>query len=72
MLKSLCERKIKELEQNPTLGQDPQMHKAYDYYVNTLNDWTIKQIKGFQTRIKTQPIFEFGEPNIEIHSKSTE
>lgn len=63
-LRDLCLRNIEVLEQNPMLNQDPKLHKEYEYNLSMLNDWQRKQIEGFQTRIKTQPRLEPGEPNI--------
>ena len=63
-IRDLCEKNIVLLEQNPMLNQDPQLHKEYEFNLSLLNDWQRKQIEGYQTRIKTQPKFESGEPNI--------
>ena len=46
------------------LSRSPELHEKYEHCVGILNDWTVRKIKGHQTRIKTQPKFEFGEPNI--------
>lgn len=63
-IKMTCEKNIQVLEQNKQLSQDPILQEEYDYNVAQLNEWNKKQIQGYQTRIKTQPKFEFGEPNI--------
>ncbi len=63
-LKSICESNIAILEQNPLLSQRPDLHRQYERYVSLLNEWTLKKIQGHQTRVKTQPKFEIGEPNI--------
>ena len=63
-IKNICERKIDILEQNPLLGQNIQLHEEHEFYLSKLNDWHRKQIEGHQTRIKTQPRLEPGEPNI--------
>ena len=46
------------------LSQDIKLHKEHEYYTSKLNEWNRKQIDGHQTRIKTQPRLEPGEPNI--------
>ena len=63
-IQNMCEKNISLLEQNPLLAQNDELHRDYEYYVDTLNTWTIKKIRGHQARVKTQPTFEFGEPNI--------
>ena len=63
-IQNMCEKNISLLEQNPLLAQNDELHREYEYYVDTLNTWTIKKIRGHQARVKTQPTFEFGEPNI--------
>ena len=63
-LKVLCERNIEILEQNPRLSQNVLLHNEHEYYLSKLGEWHRKQIKGYQTRIKTQPRLESGEPNI--------
>ena len=63
-IKTLCERKIAALEQDPSLSQDITLHKEHEYYISKLNEWNRKQVEGHQTRIKTQPRLEPCEPNI--------
>ena len=63
-LKHLCERNIQLLEHNPMLNQDANLHNEYQLNLSHLNKWQRKQIEGYQTRIKTQPRLEPGEPNI--------
>ena len=63
-IKTLCEQNIEILEQNPLLSQNQQLHEEYEYNLCRINDWHRKVIDGYQTRIKTQPKFEYGEPNI--------
>ena len=63
-IKILCERKIEALEQNPELSRNPVLQEEYQYCLIQLNDWHRKQVDGHQTRIKTQPRFEYCEPNI--------
>ena len=63
-IKKLCEKNIEILEQNSTMSQDDQLHQEHEYYLTKLNDWDRKMIEGYQTRIKTQPRLEPGEPNI--------
>ena len=46
------------------LSQDERLHQEYELYLSKLSAWQRKQIKGYQTRIKTQPRLEPGEPNI--------
>ena len=40
------------------------LHKEYEFNLSKLNEWQRKQMEGYQTRIKTQPRLEPGEPNI--------
>ena len=63
-IKTVCEKKIEILEQNPAMSQDDQLHREHEFYVTKLNDWNRKIIDGYQTRIKTQPRLEPGEPKI--------
>ena len=63
-IKTRCENKIAQLEQDPLLSQDIKLHKEHEFYTSKLNEWNRKQIEGHQTRIKTQPRLEPGEPNI--------
>ena len=63
-VKGLCEKRINILEQNPAMSQDDQLHKEHEFYMIKLNDWNRKIMNGHQTRIKTQPRLEPGEPNI--------
>ena len=63
-IKKLCEKNIEILEQNSAMSQDNQLHQEYEYYVTKSNAWDRKTIEGYQTRIKTQPRLEPGEPNI--------
>ena len=63
-VKKLCEKKIEMLEQNPSMSQDDILHRDHEFYMTKLNNWNQKQIEGYQTRIKTQPRLEPGEPNI--------
>ena len=63
-IKNLCDRKIESLEQNAALSQDERLHREHEFYVTKVNDWNRKIIDGYQTRIKTQPRLEPGEPNI--------
>ena len=63
-IKNICTRNIEALEQNPLLGSSPGLQSHYDYYKTKLSDWNKKQIDGYRTRIKTQPRFEYGEPQI--------
>ncbi len=67
-IKLLCERNIETLEQEPLLATSPVLSKQYEYYKSKLNEWTRDQISGYQTRIKAQPRFEPGEPNISFFS----
>ena len=52
------------LEQNSAMSQNDKLHMEHEFYVKKLNDWNRKVIEGYQTRIKTQPRLEPGEPNI--------
>jgi hypothetical protein len=63
-IKDLCERKLEALEQNPLLPTSKSLNSQYEYYRALLNKWTADQISGYQIRIKAQPKFEPGEPNI--------
>ena len=63
-IKDLCERNIATLEQNQLLPVSKSLNSQYEYYRALLNKWTADQISGYQTRIKAQPKFEPGEPNI--------
>ena len=67
-IKNTCERHIEILEQNPLLGQDIQLHEEHEFYLSKLNDWHRKQMEGHQTRVKTQPRLEPGEPNISFYA----
>ena len=74
-LKTLCEGRIQFLEQNPSLSQNEHLQAEYEYNLCILNDWHKTEIEGHQTRIKTQPKFEYGEPDIaffaELERKSS-
>ena len=74
-IKAQCEKKIETLEQHPQLNSNEQLHKEYEYCLDKLNNWHKQQVEGHQTRIKTQPKLEHGEPNIaffaEIEKKSS-
>ena len=48
------------------MSQDDQLHMEHEYYVTKLNDCNRKVIDGYQTRIKTQPRLEPGEPKISL------
>ena len=63
-VKRFCEMKIQALEQNSELGQNPLLQDEYDYCLTRLGEWQKQQVEGHITRIKTQPRFEYGEPNI--------
>lgn len=63
-IKTFCDNKITQLEQNPLLSQDIKLHKEYEFYTSKINQYNRKQMEGYQTRIKTQPRLEPGEPNI--------
>ena len=63
-MKTICEKNIEILEQNPLLTQSDHLQSQYDYNKRKLNDWQRKQIEGYQIRVKTRPKFEYGEPNI--------
>ena len=63
-IKKNCERNIEMLEQNESLKNDLNIQKEYEYNLGKLKDWQIKKMKGHQTRIKSQPKLEPGEPNI--------
>ena len=63
-IKILCEKKIESLEQSPLLSTNEDLQKEYEYFSTTLNSWHISQIEGHQIRTKTQPKFEYGEPEI--------
>ena len=67
-IKNMCERHIEILEQNSQLGQDIQLHEEHEFYLSKLNDWHRKQMEGHQTRVKTQPRLEPGEPNISFYA----
>ena len=67
-IKNMCERHVEILEQNPLLGQDIQLHEEHEFYLSKLNDWHRKQMQGHQTRVKTQPRLEPGEPNISFYA----
>lgn len=63
-IKILCQRKIEELEQNPSLSSDCHLQSLHNFYLDKLDGWHKKKIEGYQVRIKTQPRFEYGEPQI--------
>lgn len=63
-IRTLCERKIEALEQNPELSRNLLLQEEYDYCLVQLNEWHKQQVEGHLTRIKTQPRFEYGEPNV--------
>ena len=63
-MRILCEKRIKDLEQRLSPSQNLQLHKEHDYFSSKLRHWYHKEIDGYQTRIKTQPRLEPGEPNI--------
>ncbi len=63
-IKDICEKKLEILEDNPLLANSPTLNRKYEFYKSKLNAWTKNQISGYQTRIKTFPKFEAGEPNI--------
>ena len=63
-IRNVCVRNIEALEQNPSLGADAKLQSHYDYYQSKLDTWHKNQIEGYRTRIKTQPRFEYGEPQI--------
>ena len=65
-IKRMCEVGIERLEQNPLLARDTDLQLQHEYYASRLNDWTRKQVEGFQIRAKTQPRFEYCEPNIDF------
>ena len=63
-MRILCEKRIKDLEQRLSPSQNLQLHKEHEYFSSKLRHWYHKEIDGYQTRIKTQPRLEPGEPNI--------
>ena len=63
-IRDICVKNIESLEQNPRLGSNTALQSHYDYYKSRLNVWNKKQIEGYRMRIKTQPRFEYGEPQI--------
>ncbi len=63
-IRTLCERRLEDLEQDPFLDQSSALGAEYDYYKSRLEDWMRTQVSGYQTRIKTCPKFEAGEPNV--------
>ena len=67
-IKKKCERIIELLEQNPRLSSSTELQIHHEYYTNKLNEWTRKQIEGHRVRIKTQPKFEFCEPDIDFYA----
>ena len=67
-IKKMCEERMEALENNPLLAQDIHLSLEYEYYSAKLDVWTRKHIQGIQTRIKTHPKFEFGEPNIAFYA----
>ena len=67
-LKQIYDQRIAELEQDPGLSQSSALQGEYDYYVAKIGEWTWKQVRGHQVRIKTHPRFEAGEPNISFYS----
>ena len=67
-IKKLCQKNIDILEKNPALSLNDQLHQEHEFYMTKLNDWNRKQIDGYQTRIKTQPRLEPGEPNISFYA----
>ena len=46
------------------MSQEDHLHMEHEYFVTRLNDYNRKVIDGYQTRIKTQPRLEPGEPKI--------
>ena len=67
-IRTMCEKNIEILEQNPTLSQNPKLNERHEFYMSTLSNWHRKEIKGYQARIKTQPRLEAGEPNISFYA----
>ena len=67
-IRSVCEENIKLLEQNPLLSQNQKLNERHEFYMSKLSDWHRKEINGYQTRIKTQPRLEPGEPNISFYA----
>ena len=67
-IKDLCEKNIATLELNPSLSQNLELQKEYEFNLSKLNEWQMQQMEGYQTRIKTQPRLEPGEPNISFYA----
>ena len=67
-IRTVCEKNIEILEQNPTLSQNQKLNERHEFYMSKLSDWHRKEINGYQTRIKTQPRLEPGEPNISFYA----
>ena len=63
-IRVICEKKVEALEQHPQLSSNNQLQEEYEHSLSMINEWHRKQMEGHQTRIKTQPKFEYGEPNI--------
>ena len=63
-VRSMCEKNIETLEQNPRLSTCPSLQEEYAYFLERLKHWQIQQVEGHMVRIKTQPRLEHGEPNI--------
>ncbi len=63
-LRSWCERRVSELEQDPRLAQDPNLRSEYESCERSLSGLTARRIRGHQVRTRTQPRFEPGEPNV--------
>ena len=67
-IKRMCEKNIELLECNPSFTQNAELQMQHDFFTNKLNDWTRKQIEGHQIRVKTQPKFEYCEPDIDFYA----
>ena len=63
-VRSMCEKNIESLEQNPLLSTCPLLQENYAYFLERLKQWQTQQVEGHMLRIKTQPKLEHGEPNI--------
>ena len=63
-VRSMCEKNIESLEQNPLLSTCPLLQENYAYFLERLKQWQTLQVEGHMLRIKTQPKLEHGEPNI--------
>ena len=68
LIKSDCEKNIELLEQNPALESSVELQAQHEYFTQKLSECHRKKIDGYQIRIKTQPRFEHGEPNIAFYS----